>query len=174
MIRMTIEAANFQELMEQIGGITLGAVVAPAPVVEPVVITDEELDSEGVTWDAEIHAPSKSKNKDGTWRAKRASKADEPAPVVAHLVVDPVVVVAEPVVITQPVVIAQPVVEPVVVTPTLTFSDLMTLISRKMGEGKLTPAKLGEIQVQFGVENISMLAAQPDRIPTVYATVDVL
>jgi hypothetical protein len=169
MIRLTIEAANFQELMEQIGGITLGTVVAPAPVVEPVVIDDtvEDIDSEGVVWDAEIHAPSKTKNKDGTWRAKRATKADEPAPVapvVAHLVVDPVVV-------TPAIVIPQPVAP---VAPTLTFADLMTLISRKMGEGKLTPAKLGELQVQFSVENISMLSASPEMIPAVYATVDAL
>jgi len=145
MIRMTIEATNFQELMEQICGITLGAVVAPAPIVEPVVVDDaaEELDSEGIVWNAEIHAPSKSKNKDGTWRAKRA-----PAPVVAA---------------------------PVVAAPVMvTFNDLMALVSRKMAEGKITPAKLGEIQVQHGVENISMLSTSPEMIPAVYATVDAL
>ena len=56
----------------------------------------------------------------------------------------------------------------------VTFNDLMALVSRKMAEGKITPAKLGEIQVQHGVENISMLSTSPEMIPAVYATVDAL
>jgi len=57
------EVLPIEEAIEQ-------ACVAPAQAVAPVLNVNE-LDSEGLPWDARIHASSKAKVKDGTWRLKR-------------------------------------------------------------------------------------------------------
>lgn len=44
---------------------------AAAPIVAPAATGSLELDSEGLPWDSRIHTEARSKNKDGTWRAKR-------------------------------------------------------------------------------------------------------
>jgi hypothetical protein len=41
-----------------------------AKVVKPEPVVDLELDSAGFAWDAELHAESRAKNKDGTWRKR--------------------------------------------------------------------------------------------------------
>lgn len=41
----------------------------------------EELDSAGHTWNAELHASTKSKNADGTWKKRRGSAQAEPPAV---------------------------------------------------------------------------------------------
>lgn len=58
----------------------------PAPAVEhtPIPNTPQsvgEVDADGVPWNADLHASSKAKTKDGKWRARRGLNKDEtPAP----------------------------------------------------------------------------------------------
>lgn len=45
---------------------------APAPVVNiHTVVTNGEVDKNGLPWDERIHSSSKEKNKDGSWRIKK-------------------------------------------------------------------------------------------------------
>ena len=48
-------------------------IAAEAPEPQPA----EELDSAGQPWNAELHASTKSKNADGTWKKRRGSAAAE-------------------------------------------------------------------------------------------------
>lgn len=48
----------------------------PADASE-IFTTAEELDSAGVSWDANIHVASKLQNKDGTWRKKPGASASQ-------------------------------------------------------------------------------------------------
>lgn len=43
------------------------------------LIPAAEIDSTGALWDAELHAGTRTKNADGTWKKKRGSAAAEPA-----------------------------------------------------------------------------------------------
>lgn len=50
------------------------------PKLEPTPAV--EMDSTGAEWNSELHASTKAKNQDGTWKKRRgAGKADEPTPV---------------------------------------------------------------------------------------------
>lgn len=47
--------------------------------VTPPVVTDTNLDSSGLPWDARIHAGSRERNTDGSWRVRRRPKGVEEA-----------------------------------------------------------------------------------------------
>jgi len=47
------------------------------PTTAPEPSTAPDVDSEGVTWDARIHAGNKATRKDGTWRRKRGINDDQ-------------------------------------------------------------------------------------------------
>lgn len=68
----TVFAAAFDKAVETVGA----PAVAAAIVDEPA----EETDSAGHPWNAELHASTKSKNADGTWKKRRgAAQAETPA-----------------------------------------------------------------------------------------------
>lgn len=57
------------------------ALIPPPPAVE--------LDAKGQPWDPELHAASKAKVKDGTWRQRRNTGGIEPPPVAAGIIPPP-------------------------------------------------------------------------------------
>lgn len=59
--------------------------IAPAKVAESVPTDCGELDSEGTPWDKRIHASTKSKVMDGTWKRKRGVEANVYEQVIAEL-----------------------------------------------------------------------------------------
>lgn len=54
-------------------------VIKAPEVVEAPAVEDIEVDSAGDVWDAAIHAASKIKNLNGTWRKKPGAAAQESA-----------------------------------------------------------------------------------------------
>src|SRR5574337_74434 len=61
------------------------APTAPAAPPSPAGGGGTEVDGRGLPWDARIHAPSKLKNQDGSWRQKRGVATDLVAQVEAEL-----------------------------------------------------------------------------------------
>ena len=157
-ITLTIQADNFQELFTMLRDVPVGAVVRTSdPVVtEMTVIVEQpvptDLDADGVEWNAELHASSKAKTKDGKWRKKRGVDSDEtpePAPVqMPHTAAPP--------------------------SNAPTYADIVAMCSQKMQTGALTGAILGTLQMEFGIENMTMLIGKPDMIPAFYARIQAL
>ena len=68
----TVLAAAFDKAVETVG--------APAVAAALVAEQAEETDSAGHAWNAELHASTKAKNQDGTWKKRRgAAQTDMPA-----------------------------------------------------------------------------------------------
>lgn len=59
----------------------VAALIPPPPAVE--------LDAKGQPWDPELHAASKAKVKDGTWRMRRNTSGIEPPPAAAGIIPPP-------------------------------------------------------------------------------------
>lgn len=74
------EVANFLTRMVERGELATGEIMSddgPADTGAP------DVDSAGVAWNAEIHASSKARNADGTWRKKRGVTDAQVAAVTA-------------------------------------------------------------------------------------------
>ncbi len=138
----------------------LEAPVPPAPSATPLPNTpmpDLDVDSKGVPWNPELHAGNKSKNKDGSWRAKRNSgDAPEapPAPPAAAPVAPPVAPVAS----------AAP----------ADFAAFMQRVMPAVTGGKISTAKLNEILGMCGVPNLPALGTMPAALPVVWQMVEPL
>ncbi|WP_288076024.1 hypothetical protein [Pseudomonas sp.] len=66
----TVLAAAFDKAVEATG----------APAVAQALVDTPETDSAGAEWDPELHASTKTKNSDGTWKKRRgAAQAEPPA-----------------------------------------------------------------------------------------------
>lgn len=202
------------------------AAIAAPPTASPVGVV--EYDSKGMPWDGRIHASSKNKVADGTWRYKRgcdeaviaqieaelratmgapavaaggatqvqAAGGTAPAfgphpffdgtaavpPVPAAVPAAPAVVpVAPPPVVTPPPAasVAVPVaaaagVEPAA-TPAagLTYESLIAALPARITSGELTATQLQEACEKFGVASIGSLAARPDLVPIIAATLGI-
>jgi hypothetical protein len=130
-------------------------VTLPHPTIAPV-----ETDADGIEWNAELHASSKAKTKDGKWRKKRGVDSEEtPEPHTVAPVLEPVV--------QMPHTVAPP-------SNATTYADLLTLCSQKMGLGVLDMNVLATLQLEFGIDNITMLIAKPDMLTAFYARVQAL
>ena len=106
-----------------------------------------------------MHASSKAKTKDGKWRKKRGVDSDEtPEPVAMPHTVAPVA---------MPHTVAPPSNAP-------TYADIVALCSEKHKTGVMNGAILGTLQMEFGIENMTMLIGKPDLIPAFYARVQAL
>lgn len=192
------------------------AAIAAPPTASPVGVV--EYDSKGMPWDGRIHASSKNKVADGTWRYKRGCdeaviaqieaelRATMGAPAVAaggatqvqaaggtapafgpHPFFDgtapavpPAPVAPAPVVAPPPAAgVAVPVaaaagVEPAA-TPAagLTYESLIAALPARITSGELTATQLQEACEKFGVASIGSLAARPDLVPIIAATLGI-
>jgi hypothetical protein len=187
-ITVTITADNFQELFTMLRDVPVTRTTEPVTrTTEPVTRTTEhiedvpaiapvETDVEGAEWNAELHASSKAKTKDGKWRKKRGVDSEEtPEPVAMPHTVAPV---TEPV--AMPHTVAPPSNAPtyadIVAPPSNapTYADIVALCSEKYKTGAVNAAVLGTLQMEFGIENMTMLIGKPDLIPAFYARVQAL
>lgn len=175
------------------------AVDAPTPpsvVIAPIVAPGSlELDAEGIPWDSRIHTEARSKNKDGTWRAKRgindevlvkrikaellAAVAGAPAAPTA----DPTPTVLVPPIPTVPVTpIAAATGVPVPPSTTApspaaaaapqtpkAYHEVVMMVNVALSEGKITDAQVVAMLAGFpGVTGIPALATRPDLWTQVY------
>ena len=169
-ITVTITADNFQELFTMLRDVPVTRttehieevvipIEVPTTLTAPIPTVTAETDAEGVEWNAEMHASSKAKTKDGKWRKKRGVDSDEtPEPVAMPHTVAPVA---------MPHTVAPPSNAP-------TYADIVALCSEKHKTGVMNGAILGTLQMEFGIENMTMLIGKPDLIPAFYARVQAL
>ena len=149
------------------------AVIETTNHVEPVVEEEEEdngLDSEGMPWDHRIHAATKSKIADGTWRLKKGVSKEDVDEVKALYLgnddttesesIEPTVTLNTEVTPPPP-----PPPPPPASAPVTTFPEIMAAFQ---ASGMPMEAFLGACQLH-GLSSIPMLATRPDLIPTVAA-----
>lgn len=147
------------------------ASTAPLPNTPPPEV---DVDSKGVQWNAELHAGNKSKNKDGTWRAKRnASGAtdDAPPPPVPPAAAAPVAPPVPPAAVAAPV--APPAPAAAAGDPT-TAQEFTKAIMPLMQAGKVTAVQVAEACQMNNVPNLPALSATPAAVPAVWATLKML
>jgi hypothetical protein len=152
------------------------------------------LDRNGLPWDERIHASSRAKTADGSWRAKRnvdpalvtkveaelkalmALPAAPPAPVerIETTVFPPpppvnLVNDSHPLVTS----LLPPPPPPPPPAPVIgnTWVAFISEVSGKISEGKLTQDELKQACEQNGISNFSMLGNRLDLIPQVQATI---
>ena len=168
-----------------------GQHVAAAPVTPPPAAAtpvtppaDSDTDSAGVVWSAELHASSKAKNADGTWRKKRGA-ADVPAPPVtaAAAPVTPPPVAAAPV--TPPPVAATPVTPPppAAAAPGRVTAEFdangnpvnhlafMQAVGKLRVAGKVTPDQINASLANFGASSLIAVGQMVDMIPAIWADI---
>lgn len=148
------------------------------------------LDKNGLPWDERIHAGSKTKNQDGSWRYKRGveSRVVEPveaelravmglpAPVMAPLpsippVIPSLLIVPPPPAVPAAAAVPSITASPVVSAPTVAalnpFVSLITFAGAKNMEGKLTDAEIQAACQAFGVPAIPLMTNRHDLCPHV-------
>lgn len=158
------------------------AVPEPAgPVLVPE--NNERLDKNGLPWDERIHASSRAKNADGSWRAKRGVDEATATKVVSELSAlmaipsAPVPVAAAPVEpIATTVVPPAPLPVPAAPAPAAddraAFVNLIARASSAIGAKTLTQEELTAAVQAVGVPALPLLANRLDLVPQVAATVE--
>lgn len=161
------------------------APVAPAPVA-PTTLSGVDLDSAGLPWDGRIHAESKNKISNGTWRKK---KNVDPALVtevearlrelVAIAPAAPAAPVAEEVraAPAAPAVVMPPVVEPVPPAPaapatpvTVTVADVFKFATAAEKNGSLNGETRSAALLSLGFDSMVELSTRPDMAAQVIET----
>jgi len=147
-----------------------------------------ELDANGLPWDARIHAGSKAKLQDGTWRKKRGVDDEDYNRVVEELkqlMAAPVrtpepagdgvsddtapVLTPEPDAATAP---PPPPPPPVTTEPEPTpdtFPAFLKAVTMKVQAKELTIEQVNNALQPHGVANLQLLGGRPDLIPQVWA-----
>lgn len=158
------------------------AIVPPAPAIaiaSPPAPTGE-VDSAGLPWDARIHAASKSKIGDGTWRMKKGVDEATKLAVVAELrgqaavlptITPPVGPVATvpgsvfppPIIATQAASVTPIAAVPIMpgLSPT---TQLIIDISKATNLGKVSNAEVTAIANQLGLAALGEVQARPDLV----------
>lgn len=155
------------------------APTAAAPTVShaPAV----ELDSKGLPWDARIHAESKNKIADGTWRKKRNLDPSLLAQVEAELYA----LMGAPVAPLPPAVAAPTIAPPAPIAPVGAAPDaaadpralyvgLVGRAAAAIQAAKITQADITGICVAHGVPALPLLVNRLDLVPAIAAQVDAL
>ena len=117
------------------------AVAVPAP---PAPEPESELDSAGVEWSEELHAASKAKNADGTWRKRRGGVVPPPPPPVEAVVPPPPV-------------------EAVVPPPPVDINTLIAMLSR----GEITDSAVNAAVRELGHSGMHEIVGDPAKIAQV-------
>jgi hypothetical protein len=164
-----------------------GTVGAFVPLTADAPEPSDDIDSAGVVWNPDLHSRTKSKNADGTWRAKRGVAKDAPTvpeaePIPAPWPFTPPagIVAPAPAIAVPPVPVAPPAppvadVPPAPPAPNIvSFPALMQKISPAVASGKVTQEQVVAIVTRLGVPSLPLLSTRPDLIPTVSAEIDAL
>lgn len=154
---------------------------APATTaVAAAVAGNAELDKAGLPWDERIHAETKAKNKDGTWRARRNLDAAVKSKVEAELLgtvnSTPATGTAPPALPPAPAralpAAPGPTLPPPPAPSNSEYTDLVTLVVDNMEpKGRISEAWLKEVLDYYGVAEGSLqnLAHKPEVIGDVRA-----
>lgn len=138
-----------------------GTVPAPPATDVPPPPATTELDSAGIPWDARIHATTKTKCKDLTWKNKPGVDPALLAAVTAEL--KGVQAIPAP-----PAAMGTP-----TQTAPATFAELVAVVGPFVSPGgKLMPERaqqVNEICQNVGLPNLGALGARTDLIPTVWS-----
>lgn len=154
----------------------LAASPASVPTV-PAAAPSAGVDSKGLPWDPRIHASTKVKNADGSWRQRRGLNDDallarveaelrqvmslprSPAPPVVPAVPAPPIVAAIP-----PIVIGT--------AAPATFQEFMMAATMLVQQGKKTADSITVALQSIGLPNIMGLASRPDMLVDAWAVVN--
>lgn len=151
-----------------------------APPAPPLPAGSVELDNRGLPWDGRIHASTRAKLQDGSWRQKRGTDAayvtqvenelraaqGAPAAPVPPAPTVPVAAVPAPPPTGAPAAPAAPVGGAIGASPS-SFAALLTAASAAIAAGTLTQAGVLEACQAVGVPTLPALAARPDLVPSV-------
>jgi hypothetical protein len=143
---------------------TAAAPAAPAAPSAPV--PGVEMDKDGLPWDHRIHAETKGKNKDGTWRQRRnlpdGLKEQVEAQLRGLLAVNAAAVVPPPPAGDAPAAPAAP-------QGSNPLGALLMKIAPYLADGKITPEQCDAVAARHGAANLSQLILTPALIPAVEA-----
>lgn len=148
--------------------------VPPAPLA-PAPVTDPALDVNGVAWDVALHASTKAKNVDGTWRARRNLGAAVPPPppvAVSVVAINPVAAPPAPTLVPLPPPIPASAVPPPPVPGLSPFPRMMRTITDNITASRITKAQVNEVLAAHGVMDpgqIAVLAGAPETATKVTA-----
>ena len=149
--------------------------------------TTVALDSKDMPWDARIHAGTKTKLNDGTWKIKRSvdkavveqveaelinlmsiePKAADNAPAIEQPT-DPVVIPPPAATTTAPVVIPPPAAEP---EDAMTFAEFLKACSAKMTAGETSMDRILAVVTGKGVPSLQLVNSKPELIPELWAEI---
>jgi hypothetical protein len=163
---------------------------APAPAAAPpppapgafTIVPGTELDSEGLPWDERIHSGNKTKNKDGSWKARKNTPEATVTAVVAELrqhypataPAAPAAAPPPPPPGEAPAPAAAP--PPPAASGAPTFVDLMNKLTPNLAAGKITQANVVDAVKNVGLSNPAELGKPENaqHIPAVIAYIDAL
>ena len=184
-IRVQIEpddpAAAFGDAQAPVAEAGPKIVVPPPPppaAVDPREVparATTEVDKSGLPWDGRIHASTKAKNADGSWRYKRGLDAAALAQVESELkalmaipAAGPQLVPAPP----PPVAAVPP--PPAGPDPIAAFIGLMGRASAAMQAKKITQEEIQNCckSIDPSLIALPLLASRPDLVPAVAALID--
>ena len=156
-----LHAPTAAEVFNPVNSLNLPA--APKPNVE--------LDTEGLPWDLRIHARTKTKMKDGSWKKLRGVGPEVVKRVEAELkavqnIPAPPVSVSVPV----PPVTANAVVPAAPAVPG--FTDLMSLVTKSITEGRLKREQVVEVLKPFGIPSLPLVSTRLDLIPAIMVALE--
>jgi len=142
------------------------AIVPMEPAVTTMPASGVDLDTEGMPWDARIHASTKTKTQAGVWKAKKGASAPTVEAVRAEL--KALMSVQAPAMPAAPPAMPIPGVPADNAAP-VTLSHLMTIVTNAMLNGTLPQSSMLETIQAMGLPSIPSLSQRPDMIPAVYA-----
>ncbi len=142
-----------------------GIALVPNPPVVAAVAENDRLDRTGLPWDERIHASSRAKNADSTWRKKRGIDEGTVALVEAELKALMMLPAAA-----APAIPAPPV-PAAVVEDRQSYVTLLSVASAAINAKTLTNEQLSAAVVAVGVPSLPLLANRLDLVPQVMAAV---
>ena len=156
---VNIPTPSAAEIFNPVNGLNL------PPVPKPSV----ELDTQGMPWDIRIHARTKTKMKDGSWKKLRGVGPNVVKQVEAELkAVQNIPAPPPSVAVPVPPVTAAAVQAPVVAVAAVPgFTDLMSLVTKSITEGTLKRDQVVEVLKPFGIPSLPLVSTRLDLIPAI-------
>lgn len=177
----------FDSIAEGLAAIDLltGNGTEPTEVVTPGTpdpVLGVELDSRGFPWVGDVHAGTKGKNKDGSWKAKKgvddATRTAAEQAALAHLkataaapavvVVPPAPIVPVAVAPAMPMPAAMPMpgmpgMIPAAPLPPVSYDQLAEKYGVLAGAGKITAEYMGQLYAHHGVDPAALATDETGR-----------
>lgn len=151
------------------GTLAAPPMVPPAPPVDPTVspFKGVELDSKGMPWDGRIHASSKAKIADGTWRAKRGVEPELVTKVEAELRGAQAAPGPASAFAPHPFGEGTPSGAPAAPVGPSRYTLLMSRLPQHMAAGDIKPDQVTAACIMVGVQSIAALATRDDLVDSV-------